>query len=192
MRKKLVIAATAGALTLTGLAVAGPALASTDTSEDATSSRIDRIKDALSDLVGDGSISQDQADEVVTTLSDAGLGGRGGHHGGGVDLTAAAEVLGMPEEELHTALEADGATLAQVAVDRGVAVDDLVAALTQAEEERIADAVADGRITQEQADQRLSDLEQRIAERVEATFPDHHGGGRGRGADGTSEETPGA
>ena len=136
MRKKLVIAATAGALTLTGLAVAAPALAATDTAADAVSSRIDRIKDALSDLVGDGSITQEQADEVATTLSEAGLGGPGGHHGRGPDLAAAAEALGMSEDDLHTALEADGVTLAQVAEDQGVAVDTVVQALVTAGQER--------------------------------------------------------
>ncbi|HEX2075115.1 MAG TPA: hypothetical protein VHF92_15130 [Geodermatophilus sp.] len=193
MRKKLVIATTAGVLTLSGLAVGVPALADTDTSGSAESIAVDRIRDALAGLVTDGSLTQEQADEVATTLGEAGLGGRGGHHhGGGLDLAAAATALGLSEQDLRTALEADGTTLAQIAEDRGVAVDDLVAALVRAEEERLADAVADGRITQEQADQRLSDLEQRITERVEATFPDHHGGGRDKDADGTAEETPGA
>ncbi|MGY1642650.1 hypothetical protein ACI782_16195 [Geodermatophilus sp. SYSU D00703] len=172
MRKKFVIAATAGALTLTGLAVAAPALAATDTTEDATSSPIDHIRDALAGLVGDGSITQEQADEVATTLDEAGLGGGGGHHGRGPDLAAAAEALGMSEDDLHTALEADGATLAQVAEDNGVAVDTLVQALVTAEQERIAQAVTDGRITQEQADERLADLEQRVTDRVDAAVDD--------------------
>ncbi|MGY1706428.1 hypothetical protein ACI79C_17825 [Geodermatophilus sp. SYSU D00697] len=188
MRKKLVIAATTGALALTGLAVAGPALAVTDTLGDALSSRVERIKDALSGLVSDGSISQEQADEVATTLSEAGFGSRGGHHGRGLDLTAAAEALGMSEDDLHTALEADGATLAQVAEDKGVALDTVVQALVTAEQERIAQAVADGRITQEQADRRLADLEQRVTDRVNTTVQD---GGRGNRneADGASGQS---
>ena len=47
MRKKLIIAATAGALALTGLAVAAPALAEPDTTGDADSSLVERITDAL-------------------------------------------------------------------------------------------------------------------------------------------------
>jgi hypothetical protein len=188
VRRKLVIAATTGALALTGLAVAPPALAATDDSQDARSSVVERIKDALSGLVGDGSITQEQADEVASTLSEAGLGGRGGHHGRGLDLATAAEALGMSEDDLHTVLEADGATLAQVAEDQGVPVDTVVQALVTAEQERIAQAVTDGRITQERADERLADLEQRVTDRVNAAF-EGRGPGKRDQADGSSDRS---
>jgi polyhydroxyalkanoate synthesis regulator phasin len=181
VRKKLVLATAAGVLTLSGLAVAVPALADTDTTVgSAASSAVDRIRDALAGLVTDGSLTQEQADEVATTLGEAGLGGRGGHHGDRLDLSVAATALGVSEDELRTALQADGATLASVAADEGVAVDDLVAALREAAEERIAEAVTDGRLTQEQADERLADLEERITERIEATGL----GSRGQGGPG--------
>ncbi len=187
MRNKLVIAAATGALTLTGLGVATPALAATDDGRDTSSSRVERITDALSGLVDDGSITQEQADEVAATLGEADLGGPGGH-GRGPDLGVAAEALGMSEEDLRTALAADGATLARVAEDRGVAVDTLVQALVAAEQERIAEAVADGRLTQAEADERLADLEQRVTERVETGSrgpggPDGAGGPPDRPAD---------
>ncbi|MFW3171005.1 hypothetical protein [Geodermatophilus sp. CPCC 206100] len=178
MRKKLVIAATAGALTLTGLAVAVPALADADPAEGTSSSRLDRIRDALSGLVGNGSITQEQADEVAGTLAAADLSGHGGH-GGGRGLAVAGEALGMSEDDLRSALQADGATLASVAEDQGVAVDTLVQALVTAQRERIAAAVTDGRITQEQADERLADLEQRVTERVSEPLGDR--GPRGDG-----------
>ncbi len=187
MRTKLVIAATAGALTLSGLAVAVPALAD----EGSPGSAVERITDALSGLVSDGSITQEQADEVAGTLSEAGVGVRGGGPegggawGGGVrggfGLDAAATALGMTEDELRTALEVDGTTLADVAEDQGVPVGTLVDALVTAAQERIADAVEDGRITQEQADERLADLEERITERVGSAVP---GGGHGPGGPG--------
>lgn len=180
MREKLVIAAATGALTLTGLGLAGPALAAGDDGGDTSSSRVERIADALSGLVEDGSITQEQADEVAATLDEADLGGPGGH-GRGPDLATAAEALGMSEEELRTALEADGATLAAVAEEQGVAVDTLVQALVAAEEERIAEAVTDGRLTREEADERLADLEQRVTERVEVD-PDGRGPGAGPAA----------
>jgi hypothetical protein len=185
VRKKLIIATAAGALTLTGLAVAVPALAGPDT---AGSSAVERITDALAGLVDDGSLTQEQADEVATTLSEAGVGGRGGHHGGWHDLAAAATALDMTEDELRTALEADGTTLADVAQDQGVAVDALVDALVAAREEEIAQAVEGGRLTEEQADERLADLEARVTERVDS---DERFGGRGhggRGDDGTSTD----
>ncbi len=195
MRKRFIITTTAGVLALSGLAVAAPALAETDSTGAPRSSVVDRIRDALSSLVDDGSLAEEQADEVATTLGEAGIGGRGGHHGGGFDLAAAATALGMSEEDLRTALDADGVTLAQIAEDQGVAVDTLVTALTEAAEERIAQAVEDGRITQKEADERLSGLRERITEQVDATDLGYHGHGPGGAApDATSgegaEQTP--
>ena len=176
MRTKLALATTAGALALTGLAFAVPAMADEDTTSTSTETTVgDRIRDALSGLVDDGSISQEQADEVATTLGDAGFGGHGWHGwhgGGGFDLSVAAETLGLGEDDLRTALEADGASLASVAEDQGVAVEDVVAALTAEVKEHIADAVADGDLTQEQADERTADLETCSTERVNATDAD--------------------
>ncbi|SFO77679.1 hypothetical protein SAMN05660464_1123 [Geodermatophilus dictyosporus] len=182
MRKKIVLAATAGALTLTGLGLAVPAMADeeTTTTESTTGSTTveDRIRDALSGLVDDGSITQEQADEVATTLGGAGFGGHGGHWwGGGFGLEVAAETLGLSEEDLRAALEADGASLAGVAEDQGVAVEDLVAALVAAAQEHLDEAVAEGRLTQEQADERSAELETWITERVNDTDAD--GGPRG-------------
>jgi hypothetical protein len=181
VRKKLIIATTAGVLSLTGLAVAVPALADTDGSRPTA---VERITEALSGLVEDGSITQDQADEVAATLGEAGIGGRGGHHGARLDLGTAAGALDMTEEELRSALRAEGATLAQVAEDQGVEVQALVDALVQAHEERIAQAVEDGRLTQEQADERLADLEERVTERVTTARPDRLAGGGHRGPHG--------
>ena len=177
MRKKLVVAAAAGALTLTGLAVAVPAVAAAEDTDGTSTSVVDRIKDALSGLVDDGSISQEQADEVATTLGDSGFGGHWGH-GGWHGLDAAAEALGMTEDELRTALEAEGATLAKVAEEKGVAVDTLVDALVTAQREGIAKAVESG-MPQDVADRRLADVEQRVTEWVNSTHEDRpwgHGG----------------
>jgi len=176
VRKKLVVAAAAGALTFTGLAVAVPAVAATDDPDGTSTSVVDRIKDALSGLVDDGSITQEQADEVATTLDDAGLGHGG--HGGWFGLETAAETLGMTEDELRTALEAEGATLAKIAEEKGVAVDELVDALVTAKQERIAQAVQEG-MPQEVADERLADLEQRVTDWVNSTRGDMPGGGWG-------------
>ena len=190
MRKKIVIGATAGALTLTGLAVAVPALAAPAATAEAAATAADRIRNALSGLVSDGSITQEQADEVAGTLAESGLGGHGGHSGRGLDLSAAAGVLGLTEEELRTALEPEGTTLADVAEDHGVAPADLVDALVQAVEERVAEAVEEGRITQAQADERLADVEERVTERIESTDLGR-GGGQGPRGDGAFPRGPG-
>ena len=174
MRTTLITITAAGLLAVGGLAVAGPAVAATSTTGTAVSSQVDRITQALAGLVSDGSITQAQADDVATTLDEADLGGgHGGGHGGGRNLATAATALGMSEEDLRTALEEDGATLASVAEVRGVAVDTLVAALVDAERTRIAQEVTDGDLLQAEADERLVDVEARITEQVSST-----GGGR--------------
>jgi hypothetical protein len=190
VRKKLIMVATAGALTVTGLAVAVPALAEQDSTGSGPSSVVERITGALSGLVSDGSLTQEQADEVATTLSEAGIGGfHGGPHGGRLDLAAAATALGLTEDELRTALEPEGTTLAQVAEDEDVPVDTLIDALVQAEEDRIAQAVEYGRLAQEEADERLADVAERVTERVNSADLGRGHGPRGGGPDrGPAEE----
>jgi hypothetical protein len=59
----------------------------------------------------------------------------------------------------------------------------------QAEREEMAQAVTDGRITQEQADARLADLEERVTERVNATHEDRpRREERGAAPDGSSDD----
>jgi hypothetical protein len=192
VRKKLIIAATAGALALgAGLAVAVPALAD----EESSTTREDRVREALAGLVEDGSITDAQADEVAATLSESGLGGRGGHGGGGrLDLAAAATGLELTEDDLQEALEADDTSLADVAERQGVEVDALVDALVEAKQERNAQAVEDGDLTQEEADERLVGLEERVTERVDSDDWGHRGpGGPGgpRGGDRGAEDGSG-
>ena len=180
MRSKLIVGATAGVLTLGGLALAVPALADTDGSG---RSAVERITGALSGLVSDGSLTQQQADEVATTLSQAGVGGPGGHGPGGgrLDLSAAATALGMSPDDLRTALDVEGTSLADVAAQRGVAVDTVVDALVTAVQTDVAQAVQDGDLTQAQADARLADLTARVTERVQS---DSWGRGQGHGGHG--------
>ena len=186
MRKQILTVVAAGVLGLSGVAVAGPALAAAGATGAAgtVTSRVDRITSALSGLVSDGTLTQDEADKVATTLdsSDALRGPGGGRHGGGHDLATAATALGISEDELRAALQGGDTTLAQVAQDKGVAVDTLVSALVEAEKTRIAQAVTDGRLTQAQADERLADLTERVTERVNSTRP-ARGGGDGPGHD---------
>jgi len=193
MRKQILTIAAAGVLGLSGVAVAGPALAAAGaTSAAATvTSRVDTIKGALAGLVTDGTLTQAQADKVATTLDSSDAlrgGGRGGHGHGGHDLSTAATALGMTEADLRTALQG-GQTLAQVAQDKGVAVDTLVSKLVEAEKTEIAQDVTDGELTQAQADERLADLKAEITERVNSTRTGHGDGDRDRDS-GTEAPTP--
>lgn len=197
--RKVVAVGTAGVLAAGGIgaAIAVPAaVAASSTSSDGTSEgtpaadRVQAIKDALAGLVGDGTLTQDQADTVADTLgsSDAlgpgghgGPGGPGGHDGlgRGVALDTAATALGLTTDELRTELQADGATLASVAADQGVDRQALVDALVAAATDRLQQGVTDGRLTQDEADQRIAELPDRIGELVDSDLPDGPGGGRG-------------
>ncbi len=86
-------------------------------------------------------------------------------HRGGCNLEAAAEAIGIEEADLKAAID-DGATIAEVAEQNGVSADDVVDAMVDAKEERIAEKVAEGRITQEEADEKLADVEARTSDRV--------------------------
>ncbi len=107
-------------------------------------------------------------------------GGFGRGHGRGADLETLTEVLGLSEEELRTALQ-DGQSLADIAAAEGVDEQEVVDALAAAAEERLAEAVEAGRLTQEEADERSADLAERIAERLDEVRPS---GADGRGPGG--------
>ena len=191
MRTTLITTAAAGALAVGALALAAPALAAEEGEAPSSStSRLDRIKDALTGLVTDGSLTQEQADEVAGTLADADLGGREGGPGGwgpgghgapggpgllGAGLSAAADALGLDEEELRTTLSQEGTTLADVAQAQGVGVSELVDALVATAQEHLAAAVEEGHLTQAQADERVTELRERITERVSSDLPQRLG-----------------
>ena len=77
-------------------------------------------------------------------------------------LVTAASYLGMTEAELREALE--DKTLAEIAKDKGKSASGLVNALVAAQEKRIDQAAADGRITEQQA----TELKARLTEHVQA------------------------
>lgn len=182
--------------------IAVPAISGAQTSDPATTAtapagRPDhsaRFAEALAPLVADGTISQSQSDAVVAALAANGPKGgmRGGGHGPGLDV--AAQALGMTTDELHTALDG-GSTLAQVAADKGVDVQVIVDALAASIRNHIAEEVTAGELTQEQADQKLADVDQRVTDMVNGVRPqggpDGGRGGHGpRGSKGTPPAAP--
>ena len=151
--------------------------------------RVSRIREVLQPLVDDATIDGDQADAVSQHLVES-MPRRGEAHRGGRDLAARSEVvtdlLGIDAETLRAELAA-GSTLAEVAVANGVSTDDLVAALVAEAEERIAEHVEEGSLTEEEAAAKLADITDRVSERVnsvapiggEGHGPGHRGGDRG-------------
>ncbi len=152
-----------------------------DTADDtARPERGERLREQLQSLVDDGTITAEQADAVTAHLVEnfPHRGGHGGPGGGrGFDGTVVADALGITTDELRTALR-DGQSIADVAAAQGVDVQVVIDAIVTAAETRIAEAVTEGRITQEEADAKLAELTERVTERVE------QGGGFGRGGRG--------
>jgi hypothetical protein len=119
-----------------------------------------------------GLIAQVEGDTPTDAPADSPADGegRGDRRGGsgGCNNEAVAEVLGLTTDELHAAREA-GQSLADVAEDQGIAVDEVIRVIVTEKAEHIAEEVASGEITQADADERLADLEARTAERVNRT-----------------------
>ena len=137
-----------------------------------------------------GRLTQAQADKIKAAIESGqapviggggpGLGGGFGRHGGfgfggpggpGGNLDAAATYLGVSADTLRTDLES-GQSLADVAkATQGKSVDGLVSALVDAEKTEIQSAVTAGHLTQDQATQIESNLQQRVTDVVNGTRP---------------------
>ena len=109
-----------------------------------------------------------------------GGGGRFGA-GGGIfgSLGAAATYLGVSTSDLFTDLQS-GKTLASVAKAQGKSVSGLVTAMVTAEKKSLASAVSSGQITQSQAQQLESSMQQRLTTLVNKGFSGFGRGGGGR------------
>lgn len=131
------------------------------------------LEEALQPLIDDGTLTQAQADAVISTLQEArpergpGLGHRHGGEGR-IGSGAAAEALGMTRDELREALRS-GQTIADIASEKGVELQTVVDAMVASAEERLAEKVADGTLTQEEADARLAEITETINDRVNGT-----------------------
>lgn len=144
-----------------------------------------RLREVLQPLVDDNTITAEQADAVVTQLlenrpdrGEFGEGhGPGGHHRGpgmfgrGVASEALTDLLGIDAQDLRQQLH-DGATLAEIAQTQGVEVQAVIDELVAEVEERVANAVENGRIDQAQADEKLAEAEARITDMVNNGRPD--------------------
>lgn len=200
MRKT--IAAVTTFIVVGGGAVAGAALMSPatavaqedDTEQTQEVSPPETLQDILDGLVADGVITQAQADAVAEALSQRVPFGFGHHHGAGHHLETVAEAIGIPIDDLTTALQ-DGQTIAEVAEANGVDPDDVVAALVADHDERIAQAVEDGDLTEEEAAEKTAQAAERAEALVNGEMPakgfgfGHRGRGPGSFDAPTEEES---
>ena len=156
---------------------------SSDELRDATkAAALDQVDAALEE----GKITEEQAEELKSRIESGefppflgpapffgrgpfgGFGLHGHFRGPGENLAAAAEYLGLSVEELHDRL--DGRSLADLARARGKSVDGLKQAIVDAARKDLDEAVADGELTQEEADARLERVQAHVEELVNAEF----------------------
>jgi hypothetical protein len=102
--------------------------------------------------------------------------GRGpGHHGPGrhlmgAGLDTAADAIGITADELRAALQ-DGSTIAEVAAEHDVEAQAVIDALVAEATARIDEAVADGAMDADRADEIKADLVERITAHVNGEHP---------------------
>lgn len=135
-----------------------------------------RIADALEGLVDDGTLTEAQVDAVIDALADARPEGREGfrhrHHGphghrfGRFAGPEIAEILGLEPAELRDALR-DGQTVAELAAEQGVDIQTVIDGLVDAAEQRLDEAVENGRLEADRADEMLDEIEERIESHFE-------------------------
>ena len=158
-----------------------------------------RLREVLKPLVDDGTITQAQADSVVTALAAAGpMGGdHGGHgdhggrdgRGGGAGPSVVATTLGMTEAEVREAISG-GQTLAQLAEAKGSTGQALIDAILAERKAHLDEEVAAGKHTQEEADAKLSEATTRITEMVNNTDATNLKGPGGHGPRNDDGGTP--
>ncbi|MBI2906610.1 MAG: hypothetical protein HYX92_03015 [Chloroflexi bacterium] len=138
------------------------------------------FKAQLAKLVAEGRITQAQADARLQGIADrvkamverTGFGRAGGMHGawGGFGFLsdAVTQLLGMTRDQILTELKA-GKSLAQIAQAKGVSEQKLIDTIVADFKAQLAKLVAEGRITQAQADARLQGIAERVKAMVERT-----------------------
>ncbi|MBN1135816.1 MAG: hypothetical protein JXM73_04480 [Anaerolineae bacterium] len=162
---------------------------------------LDQAREQVLDkAVEEGNLTQDQADRIRERVDEGfgpGIMGRG-MMGRGMDrgllgrslgrgmmgdsedslIAVAADKLGMTIGELMTQLK-DGRTIADLAQEKGVDLQIIVDALVASCQERLSQAVTDGKITQDQADRMLEKMRDMIEDHLNGEMPMFGPGGRG-------------
>lgn len=163
----------------------------TPSTTDAKPDREAKLRESLQSLLDNGTLNQAQVDAVVTALKDAGpIGGhRGGGMRGGADLSTAASAIGVTAEELRTALQS-GQSIADFAKSKNVEPQAVIDALVAAMNQRLAESVSSGKITQEKADELAASATTRITDQVNGVAQFGHGFGGPRMGRGTPPAAP--
>lgn len=153
------------------------------------------VETHLAEHVADGSLTEEEAADKLanaeTIISEKvnevpPLGGRGPGFRSGAQLSATVlEMLGVDAATLQEAFAA-GQSVADVAAENGVDLNDIVSTLVDEKEAHLAEHVADGSLTEEEAADKLANAETMITERLNTVPTPGDMGPRGpmRGGDG--------
>lgn len=159
--------------------------------DDVITALVDAAIERLDAAVEAERLTQDEADDRLVEIEEhitafvngeAELRGPRGHGGPrGFGTGAVLELLGLDADELRGRLQ-DGATLAEIAAEEGVSVDELADAMTAPLVERLDAAVADDRLTADEAADRLDAIEEKVDAMINGELPTR-GPSFGRGPD---------
>lgn len=152
------------------------------------------------DKLDSSAIADKLLDAKGGTVGGRGMGGGKEEFGpiGRVDNTALLELLGLTAEELKADLK-DGQSLAAIAEKLGVDVQKVIDLEVSAAKAKLDEALASGKLTQEQYDTKLASVTERVTKQVNGTFEftkeargghmgsGHFGKGKGAGAEAPSE-----
>ncbi|MGO4790857.1 hypothetical protein AB4124_25950 [Paenibacillus sp. 2KB_20] len=147
--------------------------------------------DASTSVSEDGQTGTDSsAADAVKNRTGKWMDRKGGPRCGNI-VKESAEVLGLTEAEIRTALEA-GSTFAEIAEGKGMTQSVFVQRLTELETSKIDERLSEGSITETEAAEWKEGLSARLTQMVESSeagFGKGHGkGGRGFGQFGNPEE----
>jgi uncharacterized protein (DUF433 family) len=141
---------------------------------------VDKVTERINQAVADGNVTQEQADNLLSNLEQliidgingdlpAGDGANPRRKMGRALITIITDETGMDARNVLQAVR-DGSTLAEVIEANGGSVDAVVATAVAQATERINEALANDKITQEQADNLLGSLEQTITDILNGEF----------------------
>ncbi len=151
--------------------------------EDVVDAVLADAEENLAEAVENGQLTQEEADEKLANLAenitehftegfpqprldtrDWMMAKRG------AQLETLSTALGLPVADVGAALR-DGQTVAEIAEEQGVELEDVVDAVLADAEEKMAQAVENGQLTQEEADEKLANLAENITEHFTEGFP---------------------
>jgi hypothetical protein len=141
--------------------------------EETITAAVAAATERINEAVANGNMTQEQADELIAALQDvytAAINGELGHPrlelmvSFGVIRLASDETGLVPREIVRQLM--GGKSLSEVLTENNVDVNAFIdTAVTQARD-RLNQAVTNGRITQEQADERLANIRETLTERI--------------------------